>query len=751
MGINFSTPSSETITENDSSTYVIDLTQYGITEGLPSKTTETIDGSEVTCYSDVSYTNAHNNVLGIYAAIEQAVTDGYRNIVMPCSTYSVCYSKISNNDYENSIVIKYDNITFNGNGSTFKVIYDSAKRSPYDKKYSGGAWITNDAAIYAFTSNFMVVRDCNHVKVNNCIVIGDKADRDFTIDAECAVEGSYGICVGGNCFDIDVEHNDVSFFMGDGFTNSTSVNNAIIAYGYTMGFQLGTINSSGDFASSTTYCVSNYVNTSAVSNYFIQGYGTTQGMTDLTNKKYTVHCYTSSDYICTLGEIFVLRGFTTPASTTRIRTVVEESSVNVDGWHMMFKSGMYGEFIKYRKNKIHHNHRGGMTIGVNDMVISENWFYNNGESYDYEYSKPGFGPGPSTPSSTRYHINMEDSQGFNITIEKNFFENGYLGVAIRGWNCVINNNVFKNETISFYRLRYLEFKNNYLDNSNLYAFEYSSSELTRNWDIDGNTIDGTVDIEGTAIIKSFRNNIIRGRTIIDCLVRNFYGNTFEVNKDTGFNTFFTFSAIPLIEKCNFIKGSTNLASNTISFQNALLKECTFERLKVGATNTKLKTCTITDCSFNIGTGYFKILDNSSAVHSSYTLQNYYPATPNNNSFIIVTPFTAVASITIKDSTILSLSSSYIFDNANSNTQKNGASIWIEDSTIEKQDYNTLGFNYCSGQMDWIRSAFTCEVTAATFTPATSLTHRFAECTFTNLTVSAATSDVYYSRADLSIL
>ena len=52
---------------------------------------------------------------------------------MPFGEYAVCYVKISNNDKEQSIVINYDHFTFDMGGSTFKVIYDSAKRSPYDK------------------------------------------------------------------------------------------------------------------------------------------------------------------------------------------------------------------------------------------------------------------------------------------------------------------------------------------------------------------------------------------------------------------------------------------------------------------------------------------------------------------------------------------------------------------------------------------------------------------------------------------
>lgn len=751
MGIGFSnSPVVDAIISQDSGAYIIDLSEYGITEGFPNKEVESIDGVDIVCYSDIAYTNAYNNIIGINSAITDAVANGYKKIVMPYGQYAVCYARVSSDDSDNNIVINNDNITFDGNGSTFKVIYDSTKRSPYDKKYSAGQWVANDAYIYSFVGNFMVIKDCSHAIVCNCVVIGDKIDRDFTVDAECEIDGSYGICSGGNCFDIDICHNDVSFFMGDAITCSTGTN-TIISIGYQMDWQVGTIDSNGNFAVSTTHCSSDYIFVDAATSYFLHGYGYTQGMTGLTNKKYTAHCYTSDAYITSLGEIFVLKSFKTPAGTTRIRLVVEETSIDEDGWEMTLKIGLYGEFVKYYKNKIHNNHRGGMTIGVNDMVITENWFYNNGEAYDYEYSKPGFGSNPSTPSSTRYHINMEDSQGFNITIEKNVFENGYLGIAARGWNYNVTNNTFKNVTVIFYKLRYLSFENNYLDNSNFYAFEYNSDALVRNWDIVGNTIDGTFNIEGTAIVKSIKNNIIRNKVTIDCLVRNFFGNIFEINKDIGFNEYMDINTIPVIKNCSFIKDVTTTVNNSIKIQNAILEECTFERLKVRAVNLKLKTCTITDCGFDIGTGYFYILDNCSAVHSSYALLNNYATFPNNNSFINVTPYTASASITIKDSNILSLSTSYIFDNANSNAQKNRASIWVENSVIEKQDYNTLGLSYCSGQMDFIRTSVICEVTAETFIPATSLTHRFAECTFTNISISAASTDIIYNRTDLVVL
>jgi hypothetical protein len=86
---------------------------------------------------------------------------------------------------------------------------------------------------------------------------------------------------------------------------------------------------------------------------------------------------------------FALKDFTTTKLTKFIRLVVEETFVDPNGWQMQLNTGYYGSYLTFQNNYIHHNHRGGMSPGVNDMFIINNHFYNNGEAYDYENNLPG--------------------------------------------------------------------------------------------------------------------------------------------------------------------------------------------------------------------------------------------------------------------------------------------------------------------------------------------------------------------------
>ena len=147
-----------------------------------------------------------------------------------------------------------------------------------------------------------------------------------------------------------------------------------------------------------------------------------------------------------------------------------------------------------------------MTIGVNDMFIINNNFYNNGTAPDYENNLPGFEQLNGNPFSTRYHINMEDSQGFNINIIGNTFSNGRIGLAARGWNFTIKDNLFTNVPLGIilYKIPYTIVDNNYFDNSTFTTYGYNTSDnVIRDWHIKNNVFNGPFTIYGTAVNRFY--------------------------------------------------------------------------------------------------------------------------------------------------------------------------------------------------------------------------------------------------------
>ena len=211
---------------------------------------------------------------------------------------------------------------------------------------------------------------------------------------------------------------------------------------------------------------------------------------DLKKRAYHVYLYDEDKkFLGYVGFVPVLRFFASTKKTAFVRLVVEEEKKDKHSWQMFLKHGKHGENITIRDNYIHHNHRGGMTIGVNDMVITRNNFYNNGVAPDKENNLPGFEQKGGNPFMTRYHINMEDSQGHNIQVINNRFEGGRLGVAVRGNDFIVSDNEFINTGISFYRMFHVICRNNKIRGGGISSFPYNKDGgYFRNWYIENNTI-----------------------------------------------------------------------------------------------------------------------------------------------------------------------------------------------------------------------------------------------------------------------
>jgi hypothetical protein len=478
-------------------------------------------------------------------------------------------------------------------------------------------------------------------------------------------------------------------------------------------------------------------------------------MSGLKNKKYTIYFYNANKvYINDPQTTFVLQDFITTKFTAFIRIVVEESAVDVNGWVMQLKTGYHGNYMTYQNNRIHHNHRGGMTIGVNDMFILNNHFYNNGELFDYVNMLPGVETETGIPWSTRYHINMEDSQGYNCHIIGNKFENGRLGIAVRGYNFVIRDNWFKdNIGVILYRVHYAVVKDNIFDNASFDTFQYNSSynDLTdyyRHWNIEGNVIDGDFNIRGTAVVNSITNNIINGLVAIDSSVNVFRDNTFKVDKALGYIDLVTLKTINNIDGCTFIKSEQSIANNSILIHNALVSNCTFKNLKVKTKDIILKDSFITSTGFEISDGTLK-MDNCKIIHGTYLLKNNYPIYPENSAVINITDSNKVIQVEFKDCDVISTSSHAIFA-SNRNTLTN-ANLRLENTNIAKQVNSKLGIGVFNGSLNFIKTGISSVIPVPNITPNPTLTHSFSDCVFTNVSFTVKTSDIQYTQQDIGML
>lgn len=674
--------------------YVIDLSAFGITEGLPTKGTELVDGVATKCYSDEAYTLAYNNAKGLQEAVDHAVSQGYNYIVMPKGNYAMCYNSDNYPKFKG-----YNGVVIDLGNSTIKIIYDSEKANPYN---------VSDV-VYKNGGIFIKILHCKNTFLCNGTLIGDKIDRSFKIQAEKAVEWTYGVACGGACINSGVYNMDLSLFMGDGLTCSSAENQAI-KVGYQMGFAKLALNDDGTVSDSAQYCTSGYIDVTGCEALYLQGYGYSQGLTYLTNKQYTTAFYDSSkNYLGKDTESYVLRSTVLPTGCSYVRLQVEESSVDKDGWYMHLLSGYYGQGISFRNNFIHHNHRGGMTIGVNDMYIRDNIFYRNGVYPDTDHNLPGFEQESGVAFMTRYHINMEDSQGWNINIEDNIFIDGHISIAARGMDYKIRRNKFKNNGVVLYKLRKAEFA--YNTGGGFGTFSYNSDAIAlRDWNIHDNEFE-TFSISGNSPVTEFSRNIVHKTFSTNAVINKPYNDDTFYIKETSYSPIVVLSNTTC-NRCKFIK-EDNTYSNTISLQNMTLNNCEFNNIKVGANGSTFNDCIIENCSFG-GASDGVTFNNCTITINKDDLNNPYPLYPYNACLVDLGGYStteAQGSVTFNNCTI-------VFNNEHPFIGGSGASKYpviiniVNGTTITRTVNNNLGFNYCNSDATWNFSDSTISVPSA---------------------------------------
>ncbi|MFJ7830514.1 hypothetical protein ACIQXU_09825 [Peribacillus sp. NPDC097284] len=146
--------------------YTIDLVKWNIKQGLLSKP-----------YTDADYMTADANIQGINNAIQFATNNGYTTILLPRGQYALCYPRA---------IKMVRNMTFDLNGSTLKVIYDSDKKSPFDNR------TTTD--YYNFKGNSIEFSNTTNAHLVGGTIIGCRDDRSFSNStAERKMEHTYGV------------------------------------------------------------------------------------------------------------------------------------------------------------------------------------------------------------------------------------------------------------------------------------------------------------------------------------------------------------------------------------------------------------------------------------------------------------------------------------------------------------------------------------------------------------------------------
>jgi hypothetical protein len=544
-------------------TYVIDLEKWGISKGLPQKP-----------YTDQDYHKAYKNIQGINRALKYAAEKQYTLVLLPKGEYSLCYPL--------SIYL-VDNITFNLNGSTLKVMYDSDNKSPYDERTSG--------AIYQFAGVSFMFHQVKNAHLTNGKIIGDMYERSFNDSNEKSVEHTYGVSFTYGASYCSLSHCEISGYAGDN-VNFTSV-------GWIRGSipskpVLGDIDANGAILPSMNSIITDFVpipegNFSVIS---LSGQGYSR-QTSLNNKEFNVAFYTENDgFIGRTSNMRVLFPISIPRKAKKIKFIFRDETDPARNLNIFTNFGGMPAHNVVEFNEIYDGHRGGITMGGSYCIIKNNRIRDNGK-----FGTNFLDGVPAFPDTTRYAINQEDSYGDNSIIRDNLITGGFHGILTRGYSVFIENNVITNMSgsgIVVYDQEFTSIRGNYMRRAGLQLFG-AGGQKNPFVSITNNYIEGGFNVEhpgyNTVVTDNFFKNSIGsvGNALYkNNIVKLVVGGSIIKSANT-------------ISNCTFYADPNDQIQPEVHFSNSF-QNCQFKNLLLTVNtnnpiNVSLQDCQFTDCRF----------------------------------------------------------------------------------------------------------------------------------------------------------
>ncbi|WP_391557552.1 right-handed parallel beta-helix repeat-containing protein [Robertmurraya sp.] len=636
--------------------YMIELDKWKIKEGLPSKP-----------YKNEDYTQADLNIQGINNALQYAKSNGHSIVLLPKGQYALCYPR------EIKMV---SNLTFDLNGSTLKVIYDSDQKSPFDTR------TTNE--YYKFSGRSISFDNVTNSHLTSGIIIGCKEDRSFlNSNEERKVENTYGVIFEKSTNNSTISHCVIRDYMGDNISISSTSMRALAEFN--LGLTLNSLDyNTGLPITSTNTLISNFITIPTGSNFnsfLISGSGYTR-LTNLNKREVDVFFYTSNNnFIGVLKKQKIYSLISIPKNASKIRFLFSNESNPQKNLQLQLQFGLfpYNNIIEH--NEIIGGHRGGITLGGSYNVVQHNTIRDNGKGANsFMDGKPIFF------STTRYSINQEDSYGDNCVIRNNFIYGSTNGILVGCYTTHIENNHIYNMDsagIILYSLMYAKVTGNTLYNCNsplgLMNSNFESSYVTLN---DNYIYGGTIWLENN---NSYYLNI-KDNMFFDVININL-GNNQE-------------NHIFLNNRLNYSKiiKPTLIASR---IEGCIIQSQVLQEIAI-KTNV-MSNCKISNLQFNfrnwdLSSNGYVIIDNCSYINS--VLNNHIYLTKSREILIKNSSFTDT-----------------IIKNGNINTPSSSSKTNIEDSKFIINNINHIfatDFNVPEGEITLKNSEITINNTNFTY-------------------------------------
>ncbi|TYS60086.1 right-handed parallel beta-helix repeat-containing protein [Sutcliffiella horikoshii] len=552
-------------------TYIIELDRWGIKKGLPIKP-----------YQATEYQKAYANIQGINNALNYAKDRGFREVVLPEGEYAICYPL--------SIEMK-TNVTFNMQNVILKVLYDSDSKSPYDTR--------TGTDYYNFIGNSIVFRDVVNAHLVGGKLIGCRYDRSFNNPNEKKQEHTYGILFTNGTSHSSVKHCEVSQFMGDGISISSTSSRDLAEFN--LGLTKNDIDkSTGELIPSNNSLVSTFISLRDTTTFSIGGFGYNR-TTSILTKEVDVFFYREDNSYLLKRQMNrkIYSPISIPEGAKKIRLVFRQETNPSKNMNITLKFADVPNHNIIEFNEIYGNHRGGITLGGSHNIVQSNIIRDNG--FHTLDDKPLF------YDPTRYGINQEDSYGDSCKIRDNLIYNTNHGILAGCYSVFIENNHIYNVTgvgIILYTLSFASVKGNYLFQCAVSALQLASTTIpgahvhftdnSINKGIVNLSVDGgyKLNMQNNTFVDVERINILG-----DSLKSSFQNNTIKFTK-----FYSRFEPVILIQNIQETKFETDSELFMVKFITESIKRCTFSNIRLNLQTKDQSTdrgkITISNCLFN---------------------------------------------------------------------------------------------------------------------------------------------------------
>ncbi|HEX8586054.1 MAG TPA: right-handed parallel beta-helix repeat-containing protein [Allosphingosinicella sp.] len=504
-------------TPEENELYIVNLQKFNI---VPGKLFKDSDGH----YNDEQYRIAYNNGLGVQSAMVYAKENGYKGCLMPNNIYSFTYKKaeVKQDIYTKGVIYLLSDQVLDLNGSTFQVIYDSTKKSPYHTAPESEAWKLEGWLI--------ATQNTINAEITNGTLKGDVYERSFNdggtgFNSENGREQTSGISISTNSYGVDINNLDISGFMGDGVRMVTRGFSYAHNYFITpkiIEMTKGYYNPDGSLTITEGSFYTNEILKIDRSQLATKCPLYPNQLQLQTGGGYTripkfggqqfveVVFFDSNNVFISKQTIQYLDIFTLPENAVGIRLQLKDIDSNIFVHpHIAFTQVASRDVIVSHCD-IHDNHRGGISNCADNTIIEFNNIENNGMDC-------GIGA-PIFPDSTRYAINCEDHVSNNVIIRYNTIKRGFAGIGVGCYKMEIYDNEFENiGGVSVYNNLSTIIRNNIFRNSGQIGIRkgtISADILFDNNTVinDSNTTFSITAVDGTSTAL-FTNNNITGKNI----------------------------------------------------------------------------------------------------------------------------------------------------------------------------------------------------------------------------------------------